>query len=50
MTDLGGPFELAMTAPVVQGQDCRSRRCVVSFVMPADVPATITGCARAWLR
>ncbi len=50
---VGGPFELArylgghnrssrhlaMTAPVVQEQDPRSRRYVVGFVMPADVSA-----------
>ena len=30
---------LAMTAPVVQEQDARSRRYVVGFVMPADVSA-----------
>ena len=29
--------KLAMTAPVVQGQDPRSRRYVVGFVLPADV-------------
>jgi hypothetical protein len=31
--------KLAMTAPVVQEQDPRSRRYVVGFVMPADVSA-----------
>lgn len=31
--------KLAMTAPVVQEQDSRSRRYVVGFVMPADVSA-----------
>ncbi len=31
--------KVAMTAPVVQQQDPRSRRYVVGFVMPADVSA-----------
>jgi hypothetical protein len=35
----GSSRKLAMTAPVVQEQDPRSRRYVVGFVMPADVSA-----------